>query len=509
MEQISPRAAHQWNAGEPETVVAAVDLGSNSFHLLIAREANGRFEVEEHLKEATRVGAELDSDGAIGAAAMARGFACLDRFGERLSRSRPTTVRAVGTNALRVASNAAEFLAGAEARLGCRVETISGIEEARLIYLGVCGGLSAATRRLVADIGGGSTELIVGEGANALRLESLPFGCVGLTQQFFPGGRLDARAMQHAEVAARRELEPVAREYRDLGWVEAVGASGTVHAIAAIARAGGWSDGAITPAVLDRLTAALTAGGDLERLRLAGLEEDQRPVLPGGVAIMRALFAGLGINRLRLVEGALREGLLYESFARLNDADVRSASVRDLAARCRVDIAHASRVDATAQMLLHEVATAWSLDQPDDARWLSWAAQLHECGRAIACNGFHRHGAYIVENADLAGCSQQDQRNVATLIRAHRRVLPLAVFQQHREPLRNRLFRLALLLRLGALLCRSRADLHHAGIRLTGGDKAATLHFPAGWLDVRALTAADLEEEAAYWQAAGWTLTYN
>ncbi|HET7307252.1 MAG TPA: Ppx/GppA phosphatase family protein [Gammaproteobacteria bacterium] len=506
MDQVTFQPAPQWTAAEPEPVVAAVDLGTNSFHLLIAREKRGRLEIDEHLKEAVRLGAEVDADGAISDAAIARGLACLDRFGRRLRQARPTAVRAVGTNALRIATNAGAFLAAAEARLGCRVETISGIEEARLIYLGVCGELNGDARRLVADIGGGSTELIVGEGMTPLRLESLPVGCVSLTQQFFPGGKLDADALQRAEVAARRELEPTARGYREVGWTEAAGASGTVHSIAAIARSAGWSDGVITPLVLDRLTAAITAAGDLARLHLAGLTEDQRPVLAGGVAIMRALFAGLGIQRMCLIGGALREGLLYESFGRLNGSDVRPTSIRDLAERYQVDIKHAERVEATAQSLLSQVAADWSLEDPDYANWLCWAARLHESGRAVACSGYHRHGAYIVEHADLPGCSQQDQRNVATLIHAHRRVLPVAIFERYPQPLREKLLRLTLLLRLAVLLCRSRADLGHANIRATAGERSLTLQFPAGWLAVRPLTAADLEEETAHWQAAGWTL---
>ncbi|HET6655284.1 MAG TPA: Ppx/GppA phosphatase family protein [Gammaproteobacteria bacterium] len=511
MDQISSQATPQWIDSEPEReapLAAAIDLGSNSFHLLMARRAGGRLTIDEHLKEVVRL-ADLDADNAITPAAMERGLQCLQRYAQRLRAAQPVAIRAVGTNALRIATNAADFLAAAEATLGCRVETVSGIEEARLIYLGVCQSLDSGTRRLVADIGGGSTELIVGEGARPLQLESLPVGCVSLTQQFFPDGRLDECALQHAEVAARRELEPVARGYREIGWTEAAGASGTVYAIAAIARSAGWSDGVITPLVLDRLAAALTSAGRLEDLHLAGLSDDQRPVLPGGLAIMRALFAGLGIRRLRLIDGALREGLLHETFARLRDEDVRIDSVRRLAEACRVDMNHAGRVERTAAALWQQTAPAWSLEAPEYGQWLRWAAQLHESGRAIAHSGYHRHGAYIVGHADLAGCSQQDQRSVALLIRAHRRALPLALFDEHPQARRDSVFALALLLRLAVLLHRSRTGLDDSAMRVTADERTLSVEFPPGWLAVRPLIAADLEEEAGYWQAAGWTLEFS
>lgn len=508
MDQITSQAAPDWTEAEPAPAAAAIDLGSNSFHLLIARRSGGGLEIDEHLKEAVRL-ADLDAACAITPAAMNRGIQCLERFAQRLRIAQPVAIRVVGTNALRIASNAADFLAAAEDALGCRVETISGIEEARLIYLGVCQSLDSGKRRLVADIGGGSTELIVGEGARPLQLESLPVGCVGLTQQFFPDGRLDGGALQRAEVAARRELEPVVRGYRDIGWAEAAGASGTVYAIAAIARSAGWSDGTITPVVLDRLAMALTSAGRLENLHLAGLSDDQRPVLPGGLAIMRALFAGLGIERLCLIDGALREGLLHETFARLRNEDVRVDSVRRLAEGCRVDMGHARRVEGTALTLLQQVRCAWSVDVPEYEQWLRWAAWLHESGRAIAHSGYHRHGAYIVGHADLAGCSQQDQRNVALLIRAHRRALPLALFDEHPRTTRERIFALALLLRVAVLLHRSRAGLDDGALGITAAERALSLEFPPGWLAVRPLVAADLDEEAGYWQAAGWTLNFS
>ncbi len=501
-------------AGEPEveaeTVVAAVDLGSNSFHLLIGRASRGRVGIDEHIKEAVRVGADAAADGTLSEIAIQRGLACLERFGRRLAETRPGAVGAVGTNALRIAPNAADFLAAAERRLGCRVDTISGIEEARLIYLGVSEGITGDARRLVADIGGGSTELILGEGVRPLKLESLPVGCVGLTEHYFPDGALDAAAMHRAEIAARRELEPAAAEYRGLGWSEAIGASGTVHAIASITRSHGWGDGTITPSVLDRLTGALLAAGNLESVDLSGLADDQRPVLPGGVAIMRALFAGLGIKRMRMVDGALREGLLRETFARASGGDIRPDSARELAERAGVDMAHARRVQRIAQMLLDDAGASWSLDGvPEYENWLCWAAWLNECGKTIARSGYHRHGAYVVENADLAGWSHEDQRCVAALIRAHRRAFSSAAFEGCAESLRARLMHLALILRLAVLLCRSRADLGDAHVRLTASENAATLHFPAGWLGVRPLIEADLEEEAGYWREAGLTLEFE
>lgn len=497
------------SAAPAHQTVAAIDLGSNSFHLLVVRSHNGRFEVIEHIKEAVRLGAELDATGAIGDVAMVRGLACLERFAQRLREIDPVHVRAVGTNALRIAANAGEFLARAGDVLGMPVETVSGVEEARLIYLGVSRSLANRARRLVLDIGGGSTELIIGEGDRALRLESLPIGCVSLTQRHFPGGVIDRRRLRHAEIAARRELEPVAAGYRELGWVEVAGASGTVHAIAAVGRAMGWSDGVLSPPVLDRLVAELDAAGNLSRLRLPGLNPDQALVLPGGLAILRALFAGFGVEQMRPVEGALREGLLYDLLARTRDDDIRGRSVDELAARYRVDGRHAERVEHAALGLLRQVAHTWTLNFSEDAAWLGWAARLHEIGRAIAHSGYHRHGAYIAEHADLAGFSQQDQQHVATLVRAHRRAFPLQAFERYRVPLRERLLRLAMLLRIAVLLNRSQGGFVPEDMQVTMTARGLVLQFPPGWLAVRPLVTADLEEEADYLRAADLSLEYR
>lgn len=502
---ISPRQMLDARAAAQRTL-AAVDLGSNSFHLLIARETTpGRLEIVEHIKEVVRLGADLDGGGAICAPAMARGLACVARFAEQLRRAAPASVRAVGTNALRVAANAQTFLERAAETLGCPVETVSGIEEARLIWLGVSHHLAPGPRRLVIDVGGGSTELINGEAGKPLRLDSLPVGCVTLTQRYFGDGKLEHERFRQAQIAARCELEPVAGLFRELGWAEVAGASGTVHAIADIARHAGWSDGSITPVTLDWLEAALAEAGELAQLRLAGIDAEQLPVLPGGLAILRAIFAGLGIRQMRAVPGALREGIAYDLLARMDRSDTRDRSSRALAERCGADTDYAARVEHTAAELLRQAADAWELCEPACARWLAWAARLHEIGRVVACNGYHRHGAYLIEHADLAGFSRQDQQAVAALVRTHRRELTGDEFDAFPAPFSQRLERLAVLLRVAVLLHRPRGAAAEA-IEVTPGARRLELRFPPGWLAVHPLAAADLEAEATALAAIGWAL---
>lgn len=505
----SQRGATAVSALQPAELIAAVDLGSNSFHLLIVRADAGGVEVIEHAKEVVRIGACVGSNGLIGESAMARGFACLERFARRLRAAAPARVRVVGTNALRVAADAPAFLARAETLLGCRVETIAGIEEARLIYHGVSHGLQAGRRRLVVDVGGGSTELMIGEAAESLRLESLPVGCVSLTQRFFPDGGIDQARLRQAETAARREFEPVAGAYRATGWAEVAGASGTVHAIAAVARAKGWSDGTISPLTLDRLAMELCVAGNQARLRLPALAAEQLPVLPGGTAILRAVFAALGVERMRAVGGALRDGIIYDLLERSADDDIRNRSCMRLIERCRADAVHAERVERTALALLKQVESPWALDAPEHADWLAFAARLHEVGRAVAHNGYHRHGAYIVNHADLAGFSCSDQQCVASLIRTHRRALPLDEFDRYPAAMRERLLCLAVLLRLAVLLHRPRTGFAADDLRVTAADRTLALRFPPGWLAVHPLVAADLDEESAVLRAAEWELTYG
>ncbi|HKK13082.1 MAG TPA: exopolyphosphatase, partial [Gammaproteobacteria bacterium] len=304
--------------------IAAVDLGSNSFHMVVAHRADGRLQIVDRLREPVRLAAGLDSERRLTADAQSRALGALERFGQRLQDLPDANVRAVGTNTLRRARNGAEFIAAAQQALGQAIETISGVEEARLIYLGVAHSLAEDRgRRLVVDIGGGSTELIVGEGFEPLQLESLYMGCVGMSRKYFPGGRIDKEGLRAAELAAGLELQPVQGVFRDLGWTAATGASGTIRAVRAVVTEAGWSDSGITRESLARLRQALLAAGDMGKLKLKGLSDDRRPVFAGGVVILSAIFDALGIEHMTYSDGALREGLLYDLIGRVHDQDIR------------------------------------------------------------------------------------------------------------------------------------------------------------------------------------------
>jgi len=490
----------------PESV-AAVDLGSNSFHLIVARVSSGEAVVVDRLREMVQLASGLDSSKRLAEKARNRALDCLRRFGERLRPMPAKTVRAVGTNTLRVAHDTDEFLAQAEEALGHPIETISGIEEARLIYLGVVHSLAEPTsRRLVLDIGGGSTELIVGDGFEPLRMESLYMGCISMSQAHFGDGEITSGRWKRAELEARRELEPVRARFRGTDWEQAVGASGTARAVDSVIRAAGWSKKGVTAKALRRLRDAMIELGHVDLLELPGLTPNRRSVFPGGVAILTAAFEALEIDALRYSEGSLREGLLYDLLGRIRQEDVRERSVSALGDRYHVDGKQAERVERTASMLLTQVAQDWRLDAEEARQLLSWAARVHEIGLDIAHAQYHRHGEYIIAASDLFGFSREEQKFLATLVRAHRRKFPVSVLKVLPRKRGREIERLAILLRIAVLLHRSRGPDSTPEPKLTVGKKSLSLRFPEGWMEEHPLTLADLRQEARYLEPAGYRL---
>ncbi|QKT02943.1 Ppx/GppA family phosphatase [Ectothiorhodospiraceae bacterium 2226] len=491
-------------AGEAQ--VAAVDLGSNSFHLIVARVVDGRVHVVDRLREMVRLGGGVDADGRLDPAVAERALACLRRFGQRLRGLPASNVRAVGTNALRQAHAAGAFRREAEAALGHAIEIVAGREEARLIFLGVARAEAPATgRRLVVDIGGGSTELVIGEGTHPLLAESLEIGCVSASR--LVADPITAEGLRRAELAARLELEPYEAAFRASGWRQALGTSGTIKAVGAVAQASGWVDGAgITRPALDRLQEALLSAGSAQALKLPGLDADRRPVFAGGVAVLRAVFEALGLERLAVAESALREGLLYDLLGRLAHEDVRGATIEALSQRFVVDAAQAERVARTAGALLREAAGAWALTDDAHGELLAWGARLHELGLALAHNRYHRHGAYVLEHADLPGFSRDEQQRLALLVLAHRRKFPLEAVQRLPEAARQSLTRLAVLLRLAVVLHRGRNPEPIPTPSLGVDGDRLLLDFPPGWLDQHPLTRADLAQEAQYLRPLHLTL---
>jgi exopolyphosphatase/guanosine-5'-triphosphate,3'-diphosphate pyrophosphatase len=506
---LTGNAANPDTIKSPPRVVAAVDLGSNSFHMIVSRRENGTLRVIDRLREPVRLAEGLDERNELSLEVQWRALAALRRFGQRLRELDSENVRTVGTNTFRAADNTTGFLVQAEQALGHPIDIISGIEEARLIYLGVAHSLGAGSeRRLVVDIGGGSTELIIGQQLEALHMNSFYMGCVNMSQRYFPGGVVTAKAMSKAETIAKQELEPVETSYRAVRWDTAIGASGTIKAAASIAQANGWceDEGRITWSALKKLRKALVDAGRIEALDLKGLSESRKPVLPGGIAILRAVFSTLNINSMQIATGALREGLLYDLIGRIQHQDVRDRSVQALAMRCATDQAQAVRVRETARRLLDSVKESWNLAEEELARMLGWSALLHECGMMVAYNQYHKHGAYIINNANLPGFTQQEKQLLAVLVRGHRRKFPITELKALPGRWQQQAIRLAILLRIAVTLNRGHADMPLPTINITAGKNTVTLHVSHDWLDSHPLTRVDLRSEAAYLSAINYKL---
>ena len=508
-------AAPQFPPADAEPPYAALDLGSNSFHLIVAHhrappregaaDKGGRLQVVDRHRETVRLAEGLDADNAITAAAGERALACLRRLGQRIRHLPAAHVRVVGTNTLRKARNSRAFIADAQHALGHRVEVVSGREEARLIYLGVSHSLEGrgeGETRLVADIGGGSTELILGERFQPLLMESLYMGCVSASAAFFPDGRITAQRFQDAEFAARQELESVEQMYRARGWDTAIGASGTLIAVHdAIAELSGRRG--ITPAGADALKRHLAHVGAADKVKLAAVDAARAPVLPGGLAIASALLNALGIGTMTVSSGALREGLLHDLLGRVHAEDIRETTVADLMRRYHVDAEHARRVANTAAAMFAQVS--WSslasakaqanetLPAEVALRLLRWGALLHEIGLDIAHSQYHKHGGYLLDNMDLPGFSRSEQHDLALLVRAHRRKFPAAEFLASPG-----LAALAVLLRLAVVLHRGRVASPLPPFALKAARDEMELVLPCKWLAAHQLTNLDLQQEAAY-----------
>ena len=492
----------------PETL-AAIDLGSNSFHMIVARPLEGDFQVIDRLKEMVRLAEGLTPDKDLKPEVAARALACLERFGQRLRGMPPGSVRAVGTNTLRQLRPESGFLAQAEAALGHPIEIIAGREEARLIYLGVANGLAASEqRRLVVDIGGGSTEIIIGEGFSPRLRESLHMGCVSASLRHFPDGVITRERINRAELAGAIEIRPVREQFRQAGWRDVVGSSGTIRSIATVIAAQGWSQDGITADALQRLREALLDFRRFADINLEGLAEERREVFVGGVTVLRSVFTALGIERMQVSEEALREGLLYEMLGLTRHQDVQERSVTVLAQRFEVDEAHAGRIRDTALVLFGQVVRGWELTDPLMPAFLTWAARLHEIGLAVAHSQYQKHGAYLVANADLSGFSRAEQGLLASLVLGHRRKFPVQEFTSLAAPWRRAAPRLCVLLRLATLLRRSRSPTAKPYPLLTAKENRLSLRFPSGWLDDHPLTRLELEEEAQRLAVAGIPLDF-
>lgn len=487
--------------------LAAIDMGSNSFRLETGQMVRGRYRRLHYVKETVRLGAGLDANGLLTEDAAERGLACLRRFALMLTGFAPPQVRAVATQTLREARNRDAFLLRAQAVLGHPIEVISGREEARLIFAGVAHLQPSDQRRLVIDIGGRSTEMILGEGERAIQAESFAVGSVSLSLRHFPDGVLSAGRFRAAQVAAGAELEEALGPFAPDCWEEALGSSGTVGAVSQLLAAAGRDDGVITPRNLQWLIQRCLDAGHVDKLDLPGLKADRRPVIAGGLALLYTLAAQFGIQRLAPTRGALRQGVIIELHQRLAAqrggvpralaivGDRRDASVTELQRRFEVDTAQAARVREVALALYRGA-------MPDDAegvRELGWASELHEMGLMVSHHDHHRHSAYLLAHVDAPAFSQTQQRQLANIVLAQRGGL-----RKVEEPLADRRFALQVLaLRLAAIKCHARdeADPDALSLRTDGG--TARLRFAPAWAEARPRTMYLLQEEVSAWERSG------
>ena len=487
-------------ANEP---LAAVDLGSNSFHMIVARFHDGELQVVDRLRDPVRMAAGLTADGQLTSEMRERTLNCLARFGQRLRDVKRSRIRAVATNTVRQLRNPRAFLLTAETALGAPIEVVSGREEARLIYMGVAHGLNdPRQKQLVIDVGGGSTELIIGRGFETLETESLQMGCVATTRRFFADGKLTRKRWNDARLRLPIEFAPILSAYKARGWQRVIGSSGTVKSISAILHSFGGREREVTREGLTELIERLIEVGQIGRARLPGLSEDRRPVFLGGLAALWACFEALDLEVLRVSDYAMREGLLYDSLGRFHQQDPRELSIRALAKRYSVDQTHALRVQKTALTLFDQVSASWDL-QEEQRETLLYATLVHEVGLAISHTQHHKHGAYIIENSDLPGFSRQEQEAVAALVKGHRRSIPEQTFAdvapRDVEPLKRTLA----LARLAAVLHRSRSQETMPDLHLEAAGRELRVSFPKGWLSQHPLTWADLRQEKDFIESIG------
>ncbi len=485
--------------------IAAVDLGSNSFRLQFAKVVDNHLIFHDSMRESVRLGAGLTAEKILDEESQKRAILCLRKFGERLRGLPPQAVRAVATNTFRVAKNAPQFLQEAQKALGFPIEVIAGREEARMIYVGVCHDLPQVDYpRLVIDIGGGSTEFIVGEGIEPLSMESLYMGCVSYSLKFFPDGKLNRSAFDKAIISAASEIRSIAKNFNAKHWQQAYASSGTARAIGEILRLNHFTGGEVTRQGLYHLRDELIKFKECKKIRLNGLSPERAEVISGGLSILLAAFEELDIHEINIANSALREGVLYELLGRIQHHDTREATVDSFMRRYQVDPDHAYRVEKLALNLLKNFKQTLS-DYNRAKQYISWACKLHEIGVSIAHSGYHKHSAYIIENADMPGFSKMEQEVLGSLIRAQRRSLNKLVLANYVD---DKCI-LMLVFRLAILFNRSRQEVSLPKLKLAQTKSGFELGIESKWLSQNPLTNSELQAEIDYWKSTKITFAVN
>jgi exopolyphosphatase/guanosine-5'-triphosphate,3'-diphosphate pyrophosphatase len=490
-------------------VFAAIDLGSNSFHMLVARAEHEELRVIDRIKEMVRLGGGLDEDGNLERETRENAMLCLARFGQRLADIPASNIRAVGTQTFRRLRHPAAFLVIAETALGCPIDIVSGREEARLVYTGVSQGMPLAGRkRLVIDIGGGSTELVAGESTDPVLAESLSVGCVATTRKTFPDGRITPQRWRRGKRRILSALRPYAGQFLDYGWEQTVGSSGTMRAVESMVRRM-YPD---RPPGFNRddlieLRSRLFSAETIDRISLPGLSERRKPVIAGGLLIIDALMKGLSIKRVQTSDFALREGLLYDLMGRLSQQDPRDKAVNAMSVRYQCDENQARRVSEWARSAFDQLSGDWTLSR-DHRELLLWAAKLHEIGLAISHDQYPRHSAYIVGHADMPGFGRQEQALMAFLLGSQRERPEHQALENLPPRLHQAAVRLLVIMRLAVLMSRARSDSDVCDFAISVERKQRlSLALPPDWLDSHPLTTQDLADETDHLRELGFSLS--
>ena len=487
------------------SLLAAIDLGSNSFHLIIARLDCGELRPVDMLAERVQLGAGL-SNGRLSQDAIERGLACLSRFAQMLSSAGPSRIRVVGTNALRQAKNRQEFTEPAEAILGVPVDVVYGREEARLVYLGVAHTLADDEHsRLVIDIGGGSTEFIIGQRFEPVRLESLQLGCVSYANDFFADGLLNKHNYRAAYDQALIEVSHIRKNFQSKNWVECVGSSGTLQAIETLICMNGWRESGIDRDSIEKLRKRLLKFSHIDKLELEGLSDKRRNVITAGVAITAAIFDGLSIDEMRTSKGALREGVIYDLLGRASHEDVRERSINAMVNRYNADETNATLVASRVTYLASQVQSAWQLtDSEIDA--LAWAGRCHEIGVAISQKHYNHHSAYLLAHSDLPGFSQGEQETLASLVRGHRGKLSDDLLLNIPDRQRPQVSRMIVLLRLAVIFKHVEVLETLPEFSVVAKGNTITLGFPKAWRKCHPLTTWEINASKSVLGKLGITL---
>jgi len=492
---------------KPDTY-AAIDLGSNSFHMLLAKPEGDSIRVIDSLRLPVRLGSGLDKQKNIKPATESRALQAIAQFAQRLKGVPRQNVRVVGTNTLRRARNAENFINEAFNLLNKRIEIISGREEARVIYEAVARGLPAPERkRLVIDIGGGSTELIIGKGYTPEIMESMNMGCVSHTNLYLQDDTISAENVKQCTVEAQLELQPLLKTYRENGWEEVVGCSGTIKAVANTLQEIELSDGQITRTGLKKLKKMMITAGSLQQLGIKSLSKDRIQVFSAGAMILYAIMNALDIDTMEASQVALREGLIFELIGKSAHIDIQSQTINNLALRYHVDQAQSERVGELALHLFDLAKLEWQFDEQEDRNTLARAAQIHELGLSVAHSQYHKHGAYLLEHSDLLGFNIAEQTVLSLMVRYHRRKLDVNAFSQLPNTEQDRLLKLLLLLRLAVLLQRSRYTQNLDTVHVKIEKNSVLITASNQWFESHPLTTADLNNEAKLIQSTGVDLT--